>query len=203
MINPPVQFVVSCGPPDGPLIQTLPLLTESVAVSAGPRPQRCAVDGSPPGPSHGGDPHHHLAAGGCAEPWVVGPQLAQDVQDGVATVLVQNSPEPSAPVARPHARPARPPATAQAVGGVATAAPAPGLAAGAERIAQVLGLLVVQDLPLLIDSLPSLEDPVHGRALVDYEAWWENHVGGGEGGRDRGRGGEGGGERESEGEGER
>lgn len=40
--------------------------------------------------SHGGDPHHHLPVGG-ADPRVVGPQLAQDVEDGVATVVVQNS----------------------------------------------------------------------------------------------------------------
>ena len=41
--------------------------------------------------SYGGDPHHHLPVGGGADPRVVGPQLAQDVQDGVSTVVVQNS----------------------------------------------------------------------------------------------------------------
>lgn len=45
--------------------------------------------------SYGGDPHHHLAVGGGADPRVVGPQLAQDVQDGVAAVVVENSPEPA------------------------------------------------------------------------------------------------------------
>lgn len=41
--------------------------------------------------SYGRDPHHHLAVGGGADPRVVGPQLAQDVQDGVPTVVVQDS----------------------------------------------------------------------------------------------------------------
>lgn len=45
----------------------------------------------PPPHSYGGDPHHHLPVGGGANPGVVGPQLAQDVQDGVSTVVVQNS----------------------------------------------------------------------------------------------------------------
>lgn len=45
-----------------------------------------------PGPtSYGGDPHHHLPAGSGTDPWIVGPQLAEDVQDGVSTVVVQNS----------------------------------------------------------------------------------------------------------------
>lgn len=41
--------------------------------------------------SYGGDPHHHLAVGSGTNPRVVGPQLTEDVQDGVSTVVVQNS----------------------------------------------------------------------------------------------------------------
>lgn len=143
-----------------------------------------AISPRPP-PSYGGDSHHHLAVGGGAEPGVVGPQLAQDVQDGVATVVVENSPEPPAPTpsscsssrarscscSDPSTGPAAAAAAAHAVGAAATAAAAPRLAAGAQRVPQVLGLLVVQNLPLLIDSLPSLEDPVHRGTLVDYESW--------------------------------
>ncbi len=42
--------------------------------------------------SYGRDPHHHLAVGGGAEPRVAGPQLAEDVEDGVAAVVVEDSP---------------------------------------------------------------------------------------------------------------
>lgn len=63
---------------------------------------------------------------------------------------------------------------------VTARATGPGLAAGAHRVAQVLGFLIVQYFPLLIDSLPSLEDSIHRRALVDDEA-----CGGGSRGRGR------------------
>lgn len=55
----------------------------------------------------------------------------------------------------------------------ATRAASPRLAAGTHRVAQVLRLLIVQYFPLLIDSLPPFEDPVHGRSLVDDKAWAE------------------------------
>lgn len=42
--------------------------------------------------SYGRDPHHHLAVGGGPEPRVTGPQLAEDVEDGVAAVVVEDSP---------------------------------------------------------------------------------------------------------------
>lgn len=42
--------------------------------------------------SYGRYPHHHLAVGGSAEPCVAGPQLAEDVEDGVAAVVVEDSP---------------------------------------------------------------------------------------------------------------
>lgn len=42
--------------------------------------------------SYSGDPHHHLPVGGGPEAGVAGPQLAEDVQDGVATVVVEDSP---------------------------------------------------------------------------------------------------------------
>lgn len=41
--------------------------------------------------SYGRDPHHHLAVGGGSEPRVAGPQLAEDVEDGVAAVVVEDS----------------------------------------------------------------------------------------------------------------
>lgn len=41
--------------------------------------------------SYSGDPHHHLPVGSGADPLVIGSQLAKDVQDGVSTVVVQNS----------------------------------------------------------------------------------------------------------------
>lgn len=51
----------------------------------------------PPSPlsgltSYGRDPHDHLAVGGGPEPRVAGPQLAEDVEDGVAAVVVEDSP---------------------------------------------------------------------------------------------------------------
>lgn len=42
--------------------------------------------------SYGRDAHHHLAVGGGPEPRVAGPQLAEDVEDGVAAVVVEDSP---------------------------------------------------------------------------------------------------------------
>lgn len=42
--------------------------------------------------SYGRDPHDHLAVGGGPEPRVAGPQLAEDVEDGVAAVVVEDSP---------------------------------------------------------------------------------------------------------------
>lgn len=42
--------------------------------------------------SYGRDPHDHLAVGGGAEPRVAGPQLTEDVEDGVSAVVVEDSP---------------------------------------------------------------------------------------------------------------
>ena len=64
---------------------------------------RCPLHRTPhpppacPPASYGGDSHHHLAIRRGADAVVVGPQLAQDVQDGVATVVVENSPYSLAP----------------------------------------------------------------------------------------------------------
>ena len=44
------------------------------------------------GASYSGHPHDHLPVGGRAQAVIGGPQLAQDVQDGVATVVVEYSP---------------------------------------------------------------------------------------------------------------
>lgn len=46
------------------------------------------------------------------------------------------------------------------------------------RVLAVLRLVVVQNLPLLVDGLPAVEDAEHGGAFVDDERW-------GERGRDR------------------
>lgn len=54
------------------------------------------------------DPHDHLTVGVGGEACLAGPDLTQDVQDGVAAVVVEDSPEP------PNAL-IPPPATAQAV----------------------------------------------------------------------------------------
>lgn len=42
--------------------------------------------------SYGRDPHDHLAVGCGAEPRVAGPQLTEDVEDGVSAVVVEDSP---------------------------------------------------------------------------------------------------------------
>lgn len=77
-------------------------------------------------------------------------------------MVVQNSSQPAALSAGAGA-------AGQAVR-VAAGTTSPRLTAGAHRVAQVFGLLIVQDLPLLVDGLPSFEDPVDGGSLVDDEA---------------------------------
>lgn len=44
--------------------------------------------------SYGRDPHDHLTVGAGGEACFAGPDLTQDVQDGVAAVVVEDSPEP-------------------------------------------------------------------------------------------------------------
>lgn len=107
--------------------------------------------GTPPA-SYGCDPHDHLAVGVGGEACLSGPDLTQDVQDGVAAVVVEDSPEPPNALI-PSA------ATAQAVR-IGARAARRRLTARANRLPQVLGLFIVQYLPLLIDSLPALKDPV-------------------------------------------
>lgn len=114
---------------------------------------------------------------------MAGPELADDVQDGVATVVVQDSPQPP-PVPPPGTAAAEatqpPPVAAQ---GTATAvAPSSSCStcpsstspssfpAGAQGVPQVFRLFIVQDFPLLVDGLPALEYPVHRRPLMDDEA---------------------------------
>lgn len=109
----------------------------------------------PRGPvSYGGDPHDHLAVGCGSDARVTGPQLAEDVQNGVATVVVENSPNTLACPAHPVSR------GEGFVGRVSTPTP-PTLAAGADGVAQVLGFLIVQYFPLLVHCLPALKDPVY------------------------------------------
>lgn len=49
---------------------------------------------SAPPSSYSRDPHDHLAVGVGGEACFTGPDLAQDMQDGVAAVVVEDSPEP-------------------------------------------------------------------------------------------------------------
>lgn len=60
--------------------------------------------------SYGGDSHHDLAVGSRGDASVAGSDLTQDVEDGVAAVVVEDSPEPPHTLAPPAA------AAAQAVG---------------------------------------------------------------------------------------
>lgn len=107
---------------------------------------------SAPPSSYSRDPHDHLPVGAGGEACFAGPDLTQDVQDGVAAVVVEDSPEP------PNA-PIPPAAAAQAVR-IGARATRRRLTARANRLPQVFGLFIVQYLPLLIDSLPALKDPV-------------------------------------------
>lgn len=117
---------------------------------------------SAPPSSYSRDPHDHLAVGVGGEACFAGPDLTQDVQDGVAAVVVEDSPEPSYALIPP-------PAAAQGVR-IGARATRRRLTARANRLPQVLGLFVVQYFPLLIDSLPALKNPVDRRTLVDDEA---------------------------------
>lgn len=107
---------------------------------------------SAPPASYSRDPHDHLAVGVRGEARITGPDLTQDVQDGVAAVVVEHSPEP------PNAL--VPPAVAAQAVRIGARATRRSLTARADRLPQVLGLFVVQYFPLLIDSLPTLKDPV-------------------------------------------
>lgn len=101
------------------------------------------------------DSHDHLAAGAGAAAVLAGPQVAEDVQDGVATVMVQDRPNPLAPPGVPL-RPCQ---------------PAPGLGRSARGLPKVLGLVIVQHLPLLVHRLPALEYSIHRGALVNDQTW--------------------------------
>lgn len=120
---------------------------------------------SAPPSSYSRDPHDHLAVGVGGEACFAGPHLTQDVQDGVAAVVVEDSPEPPNALISPA-----PAAQAVRIGARATRRR---FTARANRLAQVLGLFIVQYFPLLIDSLPALKDPVDRRTLVNDEACGE------------------------------
>lgn len=105
-----------------------------------------------PPSSYSRDPHDHLAVGVGGEAGFAGPDLTQDVQDGVAAVVVEDSPEPPNALIPPAA-------TAQAVR-IGARATCRRLTARTNRLPHVLGLFIVQYFPLLIDCLPALKDPV-------------------------------------------
>lgn len=47
---------------------------------------------------------------------------------------------------------------------------------GVFQVVAVRGLVVVQDLPLLVESLPAVEDPKHRRPLVDDQSCGDQSV---------------------------
>lgn len=108
--------------------------------------------------SHRGHSHDHLLVGTMQ---VRGPQLAEDVQDSVATVVGEDSPDVST----------RSPFVGRDAVWKVPFDLTGGFAAWTDGVAQILGFLIIQHFPLLVHCPPALKDPVNRWSFVDYKTW--------------------------------
>lgn len=98
--------------------------------------------------SYSGHPHHHFLVGTAEVVWS---QLAEDVQNSITTVVLENSPDmPTCPLSAVCGGVRRVPLNTNSI-----------FTAGTDWVTEVFCFLIIQHFPLLVHSLPALKDPVN------------------------------------------